>query len=293
VARQEGPILKASHITDTRAAGNPRLSVRQCRHGTMMYLRQDAYVGRSFDEYGEYSEGEVELFRQCLAPGDVALDVGANFGSHSLPMAQFVGASGFVHAFEPQRILFQILCGNVALNELDNVRALPLAVGRSPGHTKVPPLDYGRRNNFGGIAIGGERGEEIEVVTLDQLKLPKVKFIKIDVEGMELDVVLGGKATLARCRPILYVENDRIEKADALAARLLETGYRLWWHTPPLYNAENFLGNPLNVFGRILSFNMLCLPQETAQAPAGLREIKSPPDASGFLRSLGGAGAPP
>jgi FkbM family methyltransferase len=259
----------------------------------MIYLRQDAYVGRSFGEYGEYSEGEVDLFRQCLAPGDVAVDVGANFGSHTLPMAKFVGATGFVHAFEPQRIVFQILCGNVALNELDNVRALPHAVGRSPGRTKIPPLNYGARNNFGGVAIGGERGEEVEVVTLDQLKLPKIKFIKIDVEGMELDVVLGAKATLARCRPILYVENDRIEKADALAARLLETGYRLWWHTPPLYNAENFLGNPLNVFGPILSFNMLCLPQESAQAPAGLQEIKSPPDASALLRNLGAVGASP
>jgi FkbM family methyltransferase len=293
VARQEDVILKASHIGDTRAAGNPRLSIRQCRHGTMTYLRQDAYVGRSFDEYGEYSEGEVDLFRQCLAPGDVALDVGANFGSHTLPMARLVGATGFVHAFEPQRIVFQILCGNVALNELDNVRALPHAVGRNPGRTKIPPVNYGGRSNFGGVAIGGERGEEVEVVTLDQLKLPKVKFIKIDVEGMELDVVLGAKATLARCRPILYVENDRVEKADALAARLLETGYRLWWHTPPLYNAENFLGNPLNVFGRIVSFNMLCLPQETAQAPAGLQEIRSAPDASAFLRSLGVGGAPP
>jgi FkbM family methyltransferase len=292
VARQEDVILKASQISDTRAAGNPRLSIRQCRHGIMTYLRQDAYVGRSFDEYGEYSEGEVDLFRQCLAPGDVALDVGANFGSHTLPMAQFVGATGLVHAFEPQRIVFQILCGNVALNELDNVRALPHAVGRSPGRTKIPPINYGGRSNFGGVAIGGERGEEVEVVTLDQLKLPKVKFIKIDVEGMELDVVLGAKATLARCRPILYVENDRVEKADALAARLLEVGYRLWWHTPPLYNAENFLGNPLNVFGRIVSFNMLCLPQETAQAPEGLQEIKSAPDASAFLRSLGVGGAP-
>jgi hypothetical protein len=92
-----------------RALADPMLPIRRCRHGTMMYLRQDIYVGRSFAEYGEYSEGEVDLFRQCLRPGDVALDIGANFGSHTIPLAQLVGPGGAVYAFEPQRILFQIL----------------------------------------------------------------------------------------------------------------------------------------------------------------------------------------
>jgi FkbM family methyltransferase len=283
-------MLKASHITDTRALADPMLAIRRCRHGTMMYLRQDIYVGRSFAEYGEYSEGEVDVFRQCLRPGDVALDIGANFGSHTIPLAQMVGPGGAVYAFEPQRILFQILCGNVALNELGNVRALPVALGRSAGRTKVPALDYRGANNFGGIALGGAEGEDVAVVALDQVELPKVRLIKIDVEGMELDVLAGAKQTLARCRPILYVENDRADKAEPLVAQLLQDGYRLWWHTPPLYNPANFLGNPQNVFGHILSFNMLCLPCETAVPPQGLREIASPQDASGFLRGLARAG---
>jgi FkbM family methyltransferase len=281
----------ADDINAARASADAMLAIRRCRHGTMMYLRQDRYVGRSFTEYGEYSEGEVELFRQCLRPGDVAIDVGANLGAHTLPLARLVGPGGIVIAFEPQRILFQILCGNVALNEIPNVHALPFGVGRAGGSTKVPALDYRGANNFGGIALGGAQGEDVTVVALDQLGLARVKLIKIDVEGMELDVLVGAKATLARCRPILYVENDRADKSEALVAQLQEEGYRMWWHTPALFNPGNFLGNPQNVFGNVISCNMLCLPRESQTTTQGLTEIASPQEASAFLRSLAKATA--
>jgi FkbM family methyltransferase len=279
-------MLNADQINETRVPGDSMLAIRRCRHGTMMYLRRDQYVGRSFAEYGEYSEGEVDLFRQCLGPGDVALDIGANLGAHTLPLARLVGPTGAVFAFEPQRILFQILCGNVALNEIPNVHVLPVALGRAPGRAKVPALDYRGASNFGGVSLGAAHGEDVPVVPLDQLEVSKAKLIKIDVEGMELDVLAGAKATLARCRPILYVENDRADKAEALVARLQDDGYRMWWHTPPLYNPANFFANPTNVFGNVASFNMLCLPRESATTTQGLREIASPQEAAALLRGL-------
>jgi FkbM family methyltransferase len=279
-------MVDASDIDAARAPDESMLAIRRCRHGTMMYLRRDMYVGRSFAEYGEYSEGEVDVFRQCLRAGDVALDIGANFGSHTIPMARLVGPSGNVYAFEPQRILFQILCGNIALNEIANVNALPVALGRAAGRTKVPALDYRGANNFGGIALGATQGEDVSVVTLDQLEVTRARLIKIDVEGMEIDVLAGAKQTLARCRPFLYVENDRAHKAEALVAQLQEDGYRMWWHVPPLYNPANFLGNPTNVFGNVASFNMLCVPREMATQVSGMPEITSPQEASAFLRGM-------
>jgi FkbM family methyltransferase len=279
-------MLNADQINETRAPGDSMLAIRRCRYGTMMYLRRDRYIGRSFTEYGEYSEGEIDVFRQCLRPGDVALDIGANLGAHTLPLAQLVGPSGAVFAFEPQRILFQILCGNVALNEIPNVHALPVALGRAAGRTKVPALDYRGASNFGGVSLGAAQGEDVTVVTLDQLELARARLIKIDVEGMELEVLAGAKATLARCRPILYVENDRVGRSEALVARLQEDGYRMWWHTPPLYNPKNLLGNPQDVFGNVVSVNMLCLPREFTTQMQGLREIGSPQEASAFLRGL-------
>jgi FkbM family methyltransferase len=281
-------MLEAADVNATRPEGDSMLAVGQCRHGPMMYLRRDAYVGRSFHEYGEFSEGEVELFRSVLRPGDVALDIGANLGAHTIPIARLVGPTGFVFAFEPQRILFHILCGNVALNELINVKAFPLALAREPGQTRVMPLDYAGPNNFGGVSLGGAQGEAVPVATLDQIGLPKARFIKIDVEGMELEVLLGAKATLARDRPILYVENDRLEKSEALVTQLLADGYRMWWHVPPLFNPSNFRNKTENVFGGIRSFNMLCVPRETPTQLEGFQEIAKPQDASDLLRKVTG-----
>src|SRR5215204_3016879 len=92
--------------------GRAYVRVKQCRHGRMMYNVNDQYIGRSLDLYGEYSEGEVDLFRQVLRPGDLALDVGANIGVHTVPMARLVGERGAVFAFEAQRTAYQTLCGN-------------------------------------------------------------------------------------------------------------------------------------------------------------------------------------
>ena len=90
-----------------------------------MYLLNDAYIGRSLDVYGEYSEGEIDLFRQLLRPGDVAIDVGANIGALTVAMARLVQPGGAIVAFEPQRAIFDILCDNLRLNGLANVTRIP------------------------------------------------------------------------------------------------------------------------------------------------------------------------
>src|SRR5687768_6606900 len=81
--------------------------LKDCRYGRMLYNVNDLYVGRSLDLYGEFSEGEVEVFRQLVRPGDLVMDVGANVGAHTVWFAKAVGPGGVVLAFEPQRLVFQ------------------------------------------------------------------------------------------------------------------------------------------------------------------------------------------
>ena len=87
----------------------------RAKHGLMLFNKNDTYIGRSIGKYGEFSEGEIAIFDQLCRPGDIVVEVGANIGTHTLPIAKMVGVAGRVHAFEPQRIVFQTLCANMAL----------------------------------------------------------------------------------------------------------------------------------------------------------------------------------
>ncbi len=262
-----------------------KTGTRDCRHGRLSYLLNDAYIGRSLDVYGEYSEGELALFRDLLRPGDVAVDVGANIGALTIGMARMVGPTGAVIAFEPQRTIFDVLCHNLRQNSLENVTAYRRALGSAPGAIRVPPLDYSGAENFGGVSLGGARGEEVEVVTLDSLALPRLRLLKVDVEGMEREVLAGARQTTGRLQPALYIENDRAEHSRALISLLFELGYRLWWHITPLFNPDNFFRHPRDIFGDVVSFNMLGFPRRDAPA-LQLPEILTPDDFAGQRGAL-------
>ncbi|MBV9567006.1 MAG: FkbM family methyltransferase [Hyphomicrobiales bacterium] len=258
---------------------NREVRLKATRHGLMLYHSKDAYVGRSFDLYGEFSEGEIGLFRQLLQPGSVVLDIGANIGAHTLYFAAAVAPGGGVIAYEPQRAIHQMLCANLALNGITNVRALLAGAGRERGIAQVPVLDYTAANNFGGISLGmGGPSEPVDIVPVDALGLGRCDLMKIDVEGMEGEVVAGAGATIARFRPMLYVENDRREKSAALIEQLLSLGYELFWHLPSLFNPQNFFGQAANVFEGIVSINMLGVPREAKHNVSGFHRVGDPED---------------
>lgn len=108
-------------------------SLTSGRHGTFLYNRQDEFVGRSLELYGEWSEAEILLFRQLIEPDCVVVEAGSNIGAHTVWFSRAVGDRGRVIAYEPQRSVFQLLCANLALNERFNVDARCEAIGRTDG----------------------------------------------------------------------------------------------------------------------------------------------------------------
>ncbi|WP_293904849.1 FkbM family methyltransferase [Phenylobacterium sp.] len=234
------------------------------RHGPMLSLKGDVYMTTCLEVYGEFSPGEWQLFEKVIRPGMTVVEIGANIGAHTVPMARAC-RPGPMYVFEPQQRIFQILCANLALNDIDNVIASPDACGPEAGRAVIPPMDYAGKENFGGVSLiaEGSAGQSVRVMPLDELNLPACGLIKIDVEGFEAEVLAGAAATILRCRPLLYVENDRPEHQVQLIRLIEALGYDLYWHTPPLAGPGNFNGHESLVFEKnILSLNMLCLPRE-------------------------------
>lgn len=260
----------------------------QGRYGAYLYLTHDRYIGRSLRTYGEFSQLEVEFFGQFIRPGDHVVEVGANVGSHTLPLSRFVGGenttgcTGHVYAFEAQPVVFQAMCGALSLNQSQNVDAFPIALGDEPGCLFIPSIRYDVDNNFGGLALDGHAahqagGRRVPLMTLDSLiDPPAIRLIKVDVEGMELKVLRGATGLITQHRPLLYVENDRVESSAELIEAIMAMDYRLFWHLPPMFNPKNFFNVRENVFGTIRSSNMFCVPREMDFAVSNRDEITDP-----------------
>lgn len=258
----------------TRLAAHP--GIIACRHGRMLANPRDIFIGRSLIAYGEFAELEIALLRRFLRRGCTVVDAGANIGTHTLAFAAMVGRRGLVYAFEPQRRIFETLAANLVLNDVANVRAHHAALSVRAGVLQVPEFDRTQTHNFGGVSVGSaKRGKSVTATSLDALRLAACHLIKIDVEGMEREVLEGARRTIRRCRPLLYVENDRLRHSRALIEHIQALGYRLWAHTPPLFSRKNFLRNRTDIFPNIVCANMLCVPRELDCRIRRLREIRS------------------
>jgi FkbM family methyltransferase len=246
------------------------------RNGYCIYNQHDVYIGQAIEKYGEFCALEMRLLAQLCQPGDTVIEIGANIGAHTIEIARRVGPEGWVIAFEPQRIVFQALCANVAINSLFNVDCYWAAMGRGRGFINVPELDPDVSNNFGGLSLlDGIPGRPVECFPLDQfISLPRLHLVKIDVEGMESEVISSGTKLIEKFKPFLYVENDHPEKSEDLIRLIDSLGYRMYWHLPPLFNPDNYYENPENVYSRLVSFNMICMHRDHLMELNGFSEIK-------------------
>lgn len=251
-------------------SGPSMVRTSHCKYGTMMYFPHDTYIGVSLEKYGAYSEEETDFLCAATPVGGIVVEVGANIGCMTVPLAQKVGPAGHVLVFEPQRVIHQMLCGNLAINGLWNVSAERMALGAEEGIVCVPRVSYHAGGNFGAVSMQATDGESVPIVPLDKYHLPTLHLLKIDVEGMELDVLRGATETINKFRPLIYCENDRPEKSEALLSYLTDTlKYDLYQHWPMLYTKDNYRACEENVFPNTASMNVACIPHERAE------EIKS------------------
>lgn len=178
----------------------------------LLYPDQNAEVYLAND--GNYEVGETKFCLSQIQPGMIAFDVGANIGLYALLFAKCVGPAGRVHAFEPEPENFRRLTVNLAINRFENVTANPSAVFASSQAVtlNIYPDAFHSWHSLGRPALPDpERPGEIvrpetqlivPAVSLDDYcaehGVERIDFLKIDVEGAELDVLRGARGLLAR-----------------------------------------------------------------------------------------------
>lgn len=244
--------------------------VTQTRYGTLIYNKNDVRVGRSIELYGEYCERAIVVFDQILTAGQIVIDVGANIGVQTLFFAKKVGPEGCVLAFEPQRLVFHALCGNMAINSITNVHCWNAAVGDAVGEIFVPRVDQESPIDLTSLEVRAQAGDRVPVIALDGLNLPRCDMLRISAPGMESAVLNGAASLLTRLKPILYISCLLDPPAEAeLIRRLADLGYSTHWHSAELYNPHNYADNVDNVFGNQTVRSLLCVDTAIEQQLIG------------------------
>lgn len=242
------------------------LKLKYCRHGWMLF--SGPFIGKCFDLYGQYSEAEIAMMRSFLRDGSTVIDVGANIGDLTIPLSKIVGESGKVYAIESHPDNIHVLCANLALNSIRNTKAINAFVATSN--------DVDTGSNVWGEFAYVSQSWRTPFLALDSLDLASCDLIKVDVDGKELDVLQSGEMQIERHRPILYFENDVREASSKLLSYAMEKlGYDLYWHPAPIFDEDNFFGNPVNHWTprNIVSLMVLGVPSERKAGIPNLRRI--------------------
>ena len=225
---QEAPEAGAGGITE----------IVLTEYGRMLVPRYDTNQTAALQGGYALSRSDIQLLRDLLcerAGPRVFVDIGANVGSFGFGLQ---GCCERVLMFEPQRIIYNMLAGSIALNGWLNVFAYQMAVSDEDGHIPVPQFDYGKTCSFGSIEFGGDqverlhqepgndptRVEYVQTIKLDDFALQRIDCMKIDVEGMELQVLRGARGTIRDCQPVILIEHGKTGKV-ALERALADLGY--------------------------------------------------------------------
>ena len=240
-------------------------------HGTMLVNKNDAYqhygpdkggigVGYQIFKKSSCELDEVEFIlkildaqKQLYGEGVVAIDCGANIGTQTIMWSRHMQGWGTVISIEPQERIFYALAGNITINNCFNVSAIWAAVGEETGIINIPALNYFTPTSFGSLELKAPRGEgrqgeiigqavnysekntvPVRLMKLDELNLNRLDFIKMDIEGMEIEALKGAENIIDKFKPTIFVEMLKSDQ-NKLMEFLASKGY------------ENEILNDLNI----------------------------------------------
>lgn len=214
-------------------------------HGTFIINRNDYHI---LDEQRGYGVGfqllntsyfdpeEVNLVmnflqmrKEFFGHGVIAIDCGANIGVHTVEWGKLMYGWGNVIAFEAQERIYYALAGNIAINNCLNASAHHAALGAQVGALNIPEPNYNLPASFGSLELrksdtneyigqsidySDEKMKSVRMLTIDSFSLNRIDFMKIDVEGMELEVLSGAMNSIEKCKPQMLIESIKTNKSE-------------------------------------------------------------------------------
>jgi FkbM family methyltransferase len=214
----------------------------------------------------DFFEDELAFVRQLLRPGQQVIDIGANYGVYTLPMAAKLGPGGHLWAFEPTSSTAEFLAKGISENAFGQVTLVRSAVSSAPGSAQISLQYHSELNSL----IHGQpppgKSETVSVVSLDECKdrygWREIELIKIDAEGEESNIIKGGRRFFAELAPLVQYElRTALEINFELIREFEGIGYDSYRLVPGLNILVPFeIGEPADPY----LLNLYCCKRERA-----------------------------
>jgi len=266
------------------------IAIADSKYGRFTFFRNDDPIGACLHYYGEWAQQEMDLFDLFLKDYSNVIDVGANIGTHSVYFSKKC-TKGTVIAIEPQLYISQFLNTNLMINGCFNVIPMRAACGSEEKEVRILNIDpfHGEKVNYGEFKLKDHvfRGLHTSCITLDSLLKHGIPFhlIKLDVEGLEVDVLNGAEKLIDKYKPMLYIEFNNKEGNDELLEKVQAMGYAAYWHIYTKHNPNNHNQQKQDIWeepGSVIDKknmdkryegNIICVHKDQEQ-PTGLQEAK-------------------
>lgn len=196
----------------------PHFCVYYTIHGSIISNTHDHFHPTALGMGTTHIEPELAMIYEHvdkLEPGSIIVDGGTNAGLVLIPLAQRTKHKNIaLIGFEPQRVMHAAVSGSIVLNGLwETTRVINAALSDKCGELHMHLPDYTSRYDFGTVRVGHTqdkpnvfRDNIVKAVTLDSLELPRLDFLKLDVEAHELHALRGAMGTIMKFRPVMWIE---------------------------------------------------------------------------------------
>ena len=256
--------------------GNKFGDVIKVPDGRKFYIKIISPVKKHLFFANKYEERDTQIFQRAVSAGDYFFDIGSNFGWYSILASRLVGKTGKVFAFDMVPDIIQEFERNISLNKLDdNIVMVNMALGEEGGVVDYLYSENTEMGNFQPEMLKDGREDlkretlktgKVQMTSLDRYVeenvIPRVDFIKVDIDGAEVPFLKGARKTLSSKKPIILIEvSERGQTAQGhscleIFQELSKANYKFF--------SVRFMLRPIepSEFGRVTKEDVLCLPND-------------------------------